>query len=412
MERRKDASGMMAASILRLTSCFKITQASMRKKNIAMLFGMSFLPNQGRYQRSFNEARSLARAGHNVVVLAWDRDLKSPEQEMLDGVRVERLRVPAGFQAGPLKTFPRLLKFYRKALSRLKEMDADVVHCFNLDPVVPALLAARLRKKPFVLDLCEPNYYGNWKPAYRPLHAVVSFLEKAVSRRADYLFVHNRYQVEKFKSYGVTRLEQIGSYPNRPSIAENPCVSDRTDDAVIGRIGSIYEDNGVEELVAAFTVLLKEFPRLRLLLAGKVAPRYHGTFEALIAPIRDRVDATGAFSFSDMPALYSRIDVSVMLYIRNEHFINVTPTKFFDSLASGVPLVTSDIGGLREIIEQHHCGIVVDETDCASICGGLKRLIQDPALRKTLAENGLRLAKETYNWEAQEQRFIEIYNSL
>ncbi|GAB4339386.1 MAG: glycosyltransferase family 4 protein [Candidatus Abyssubacteria bacterium] len=384
----------------------------MRKKNIAMLFGMSFLPNQGRYQRSFNEARSLARAGHHVVVLAWDRDLQCPEHETLEGVKIERLRVPAGFQAGPLKTFPKLLKFYQQALRRLKSMEIDVIHCFNLDPVIPALLAARLRKKPFVLDLCEPNYYANWKPVYRPLHAAVNYLEKAVARRADYLFVHNRYQMEKFRSYGVTRLEQIGSYPNRSDITQRPVVTQRTDEAVIGRIGSIYKDNGVEELVGAFAVLLREFPRLRLLLAGKVAPRYQATFDALIAPVRDRVDVTGAFSFSDMPNLYSRIDISVMLYIRNEHFLNVTPTKFFDSLASGVPLVTSDIGGLREIVERHQCGIVVDETDCASICDGLTRLIKDPDLRRTMAENGLRLAAQTYNWEAQEQRFLEIYDSL
>jgi glycosyltransferase involved in cell wall biosynthesis len=382
------------------------------KKNIAMLFGMSFLPNQGRYQRSFNEARTLAHAGHNVTVLAWDRELQSPEFEELEGVKIQRLRVPAGFQSGPVKTLPKLMKFYRKLMGGLRELDPDVIHCFNLDAVLPALFTAKLKKKRFVLDLCEPVYYANWNRAYQPLQTLVNVLEKEAARRVDCLLVHNLYQVDKFRGYGVKNVYQIGSYPNHPGIAEAPAFSERIDDAIIGRIGSIYHDNGIEELVAAFALLVKRFPRLRLLLAGKVAPRYRETLDTLIQPIREHVELTGAFSFSEMPALYNRIDISVMLYTRNEQFLHVTPTKFFDSLASGVPLVTSDIGGLRQIVEQGRCGIIVDETNISDICARLEQLIKNPSLRKTLAENGLRLAREKYNWEAQERLFIEIYDDL
>jgi glycosyltransferase involved in cell wall biosynthesis len=305
-----------------------------------------------------------------------------------------------------------MLSFYWKAMRRVRAIDPDVIHCFNLDAALPSILAAKLGKRKFVLDLCEPNYYGNWGKMYGPLHAFVSCLERGIARASDYLFVHNLFQVQKFRDCGVTSLEQIGSYPNRCDVVETVSVSDRTEDAVIGRIGSIYHNNGVEELVGAFKLLLEKYPRVRLLLAGKVAPKYQATLDSLVSPIREHVDLTGAFSFSDMPRLYGQTDISVMLYVRNEHFVNVTPTKFFDSMASGVPLVTSDIGGLRKIVEQHDCGVVVDETDTESVCAELERLILSPELRRTLAENGLRLAEEKYNWEAQEGRFLEIYDNL
>jgi len=297
-------------------------------------------------------------------------------------------------------------------MRRVSAIDPDVIHCFNLDAALPSILAAKLGKRKFVLDLCEPNYYGNWGKMYGFLHEIVSYLERSIARASDYVLVHNLYQVQKFRGFGVANLEQIGSYPNRCDVIENVSVSERTEDAIIGRIGSIYHNNGVEELVDAFKILLEKYPRVRLLLAGKVAPKYQATLDSLIAPIREHVDQTGAFSFSDMPRLYGQTDISVMLYVRNEHFTNVTPTKFFDSMASGVPLVTSDIGGLREIVERHDCGVVVDETDTESVCAGLERLILNPELRRTLAENGLRLATEKFNWEAQEARLLEIYDNL
>ncbi len=95
------------------------------KKKVAMLFSMSFLPMQGRYLRTYNEAKTLVDNGYDVTMLAWDRDLESPEKEDLDGIHIERLRVPAGFQAGPIKNMSKILRFYAKAVRRLWKGDFD-----------------------------------------------------------------------------------------------------------------------------------------------------------------------------------------------------------------------------------------------------------------------------------------------
>jgi glycosyltransferase involved in cell wall biosynthesis len=345
-------------------------------------------------------------------MLAWDRDLDSPEKEDIDGIHVERLRVPAGFQAGPIKNLPKILKFYAKAARRLWSGDFDIIHCFNLDTIAPGLLVGRLKRTEMVLDLCEPNYYANWKPIFRPIHAFINQFEKFFSRRFDRMFVHNLYQIDKFTKFGVKNLTQIGSYPNLALLAEEAKGRPDSENVVVGRLGSIYHDNGIEEVIEAFQLISQKHPKCKLMLAGRVFPNYKETFAKLIEPIRDNLILIGEYAPTDMPELYGKIDISINLSRRTDYFVNITPTKFFDSLARGIALVTSDIGGLRKIIEKHNCGVIVDETDPEDICEGVGKLIQDPKLRKTVAENGLRLARQEFNWEVQARKFLEKYALL
>jgi len=382
------------------------------KKKIAMLFSMSFLPMQGRYLRTYNEAKTLAKNGYDVTMFAWDRDLESPETETLDGIRIERLRVPAGFQAGPIRNLPKILKFYAKATRRLWRGDFDIIHCFNVDTIIPGLLVGKLKRKRLVLDLCEPKYYSNWKPIFKPVYMMIAQFEKFFSRRFDRLFVHNRYQVDKFTKFGVKNLTQVGSYPNLDLVAGEAKARPDSESVVVGRIGSIYHDNGIEEIIEAFHLISQKHPKCKLMLAGRVFPNYQPVFEELIRPVKDNLILIGEFAPTDMPELYGRIDISINLSRRTEYFKNITPTKFFDTLAMGIPLVTSDIGGLRQIIEEHNCGVVVDETDPEDIREGVGRLIEDPDLRRTIAENGLRLARERFNWEAQAEKLLEKYALL
>ena len=67
---------------------------------------------------------------------------------------------------------------------------------------------------------------------------------------------------------------------------------------------------------------------------------------------------------------------------------------------------------MSRIIEERECGIVVDETDPQDICEGIEKLITDPARRKGIAENGLKVAREEFNWEVQGKKLLEMYERL
>ncbi len=387
------------------------------KPKVVMLFSMSFQPYQGRYLRVYNEAKTLADSGYDVTLLAWDREGDSPEEELRNGIQIKRFHIPAGVGVGPHRNAFNVWKFNRAAFRYLMKHPFDIVHCHNLDAIVMSLVAARLRRKKAVLDLCEPEYYAFWDSKFSWLLPAINELEIQLAKRFDHLFVHNLYQVRKFRSRGIFCLTQVGSYPNR-SMIPNKIRKIGPGEVVIGRIGTIYENTGMEELIEAFGKLLKKQKKdgkrrsCRLFLAGRVYESFRPTFEALVSPLKESVEVYGPFQATDLSRLYEKIDVSVMIYRKTRWFRNITPTKLFDSLANGVPVVANAIGDIPMILKEGRCGVIVDESDLDSICNGIEKLTNNSSLRFEMAENALGLARDKYTWEACEENFLSQYRSL
>ena len=375
-----------------------------------MLFSNSFLPHQGRFQRVYNEARSLIDAGFRVVILAWDRAASHPAKETMDGIEIIRFRYRAREKVGPVIFFS-MLRYMAAAFFWILRHEVDVVHCHNLDVTAVGTIAGRLKRARVVFDFCEPDYYTYWDKKWRVLFRLITAMERFLTRRCDCLLVHNHYQVDKYTRAGVKKIVHIGSYPFREMIL--PEVTPKQSDHVtIGRIGTVYENNGIEEIVAAFKLLAPRHPNLKLLLAGRVLDVYRPTFDTLIEPIRDRVEEIGAFNSADMPSLYAKIDISLMVYVLDDWFRNITPTKFFDSLACGVPVIISDMGGIRELMSDAPCGIVVDSLEPEALTEAVEKLAADPELRLTMSQNGLRLVKESCSWPIMEKRLLAAFEEL
>jgi len=383
------------------------------KKTVLMLNSMSFLPYQGRYLRVYNEARTLADAGHDVTLIAWDREGKSPARETVDGIKVERIRIRADIAKGPIHAYKHLY-FNLRALASLWGRPADVIHCFNLDTAPAGLAAAKLRRRKVTLDLCEPNYYMYWSRKQLFLAEVIGWIERFTSPLYDRVFVHNLYQVRKYRSWGYDGVVQVSSVPDRAMILPDleARKAEKRDKVVIGRIGMVYPTGGIEETVEAFKLLLARGNPVRLLIAGKVREDWESTFLRLIEPIREHVEIIGKFDISEMPSLYRKIDLSVQLHQRTPWFRNITPTKLFESLGNGVPVVASDIGDYRELIERYPCGVVVDETDPMDICVKIEGLLRDPGTIQAMARQGLELVHREYSWPVMAERLSRAYDEL
>jgi len=383
---------------------------------VVMLYSRSFEPYEGWYRRVYNQAKALVDVGYSVTLLAWDRSRRSAEREVLDGIQIKRFQIPAGVNQGPKNGWNHL-KFHRALVSYLMRYEFDVVHCFNFDTMPVGLLAAKWQGKKAVLDLCEPDYYrGFWPSRYNWLLHGVDWLEKILAKRFDHLFVHNTYQIKKFYSYGISRMTQVGSYPNQSMLAQN-LDRPRSDTVVIGRLGTAYANNGFEELVVAFQKLLdrrskeKHGQKYKLRLAGNVFDTYRPTFNSLIEPIGKSVEVTGTYDIGELPQLYREIDISILLYGKHS-FANVTPTKLFESMACGVPVVANSIGDVAQIVTEGNCGVIVDPEDPESICNGIEKLVSNTELRRTMAANALKLARKKYTWEVVRDDFLSAYGGL
>lgn len=383
-------------------------------RQVLILFSMSFEPYQGRYLRAYNEAKGLVDNGYKVTVLAWDRSGKSKPVEIRDGIRIKRIHTTAS-DTTSIKTLPMFMQFAAKVILWQKNQNFDIIHCHNLQLLPLGFYLKKIMSIPLVFDSCEPDYFALYPSV---LHSAVLAFENLMVKRADVVVVHNEYQVNKYRNIGHPKVLLIGSYPTldmvRQSTLEPIEKKDKRDkkNIVFGRIGSIYRDNGIEEMLAAFRLLLKRRDNIQLFFAGRIFEAYQDKFKSLIKGMEDNVTVIGAFDSSDMPDLYRRIDISIMIYKRSLWFQNITPTKFFDSLAFGVPVIVSNMGGLKEIIAQYRCGIVVDERDPQAVADAMEAMIKQPEQISQMKNHGVQAVKEQFNWDLMLQKFINMYNML
>lgn len=382
------------------------------KKKVVKLLSQSFLPIQGRYPRIYSEAVTLRDIGYDVLVVGWDRTGRCDKKESYDGITVERIKVKSSEMRGPVQIFF-LLSFWIKVFIRLLFEKIDAIHCHNLDILPLGYVLSKVKRCPVFYDAHEPNYYALWPGKWQKFLGIINAIESFLSKRVDCVIVTNNYQLTKFKKIGVKNTVLVGNYPVPSFIIEKvPQEKFQKSEIIFGRIGTIYQNVGIEETAEAFKYIVNKHNRAKMLLAGRIVETYRPDLMRSIGGLEDRIELLGPYHAEEIPNLYRRIDVSLMIYRKNNWFRQITPTKFYDSLANGVPVIMTDIGGLGEIIETYNCGIVVDENDIPGICRAMEQLIDDRELRRKMSENGLNLIKQEFNWKKMEAKLQHIYETI
>jgi glycosyltransferase involved in cell wall biosynthesis len=177
----------------------------------------------------------------------------------------------------------------------------------------------------------------------------------------------------------------------------------RPDEQVVLYVGRMVREKGVAVLVEAMPWVLAQRPGTRFVLAGS---GYLDGLKARAAALRlgDRVHFTGFISDEDLRRLYAVADVAVYpsLY---EPFGIVA----LEAMAAKVPLVTSDIGGFREIVEHEVTGIVTWANNAESLAWGILQVLGDPAQAKRRVKAAYQRAERDYSWDRIAERTQEVY---
>jgi glycosyltransferase involved in cell wall biosynthesis len=94
------------------------------------------------------------------------------------------------------------------------------------------------------------------------------------------------------------------------------------------------------------------------------------------------------------------------------HRLN-TPTKLYDAMGVGVPVVASDLPGIAPIVTETGCGVLCDPADPSDIARGIRAVIDAPAEeRLALRLTCLRAARTRYSWHHQARELLRVYDSL
>ena len=182
------------------------------------------------------------------------------------------------------------------------------------------------------------------------------------------------------------------------------------DDAIVlGFVGRIVRDKGVEELIAAWKILYAEFPNLHLLLVG-----YFESQDPISAKTKellqtsDRIHATG--SQDHTPPLYAAMDVFTLPTYR-EGFPNVP----LEAASMELPVVATKIPGCIDAVADGITGTLVPSHNASALAQGIRNYLVNSPLRQQHGLAGrnrvLREFRQEDIWNALDQEYVRILKS-
>jgi glycosyltransferase involved in cell wall biosynthesis len=296
-----------------------------------------------------------------------------------------------------VRTIVTTIAYWSLLLARLWRY--DVVHVFSasyysyLLSALPAVMIARLFGKGVVLNYHSgeaEDHLANW-----PLTAVPGM------RLAHRIVVPSGYLVEVFARYGLTaqsiyNVVELDLFPYHERSAVRPAfLTNRHHE-------SIYN---VPCALRAFAIVQQQRPDATLIVAGDGSLRPQ--LEALVGELRLRaVEFVGRVSTEQMAQLHAATDVCL-----NASDVDNMPVSIIECLSSGLPVVTSDAGGIPFIVENDETALIVNRNDPPAMAAAALRLLDEPGLAARLGRNG-RETCEQFRWSLVADRWRDTYRSL
>lgn len=348
------------------------------------------------------ECRSLARAGYEVVLLG-----NHACNDIIDGVRLRGL----GWSSGRIQRMTvKLLRICREAF----RAGGDLYHLHDPELLIVGLLL-RAAGKRVVYDIHEDlprtvlfkDYVP--KPIRKPLMWIVERIENAAARRMSGLVAATPALAERFRRiHGNTVV--VNNFVIVDEFKPSTSVDWRRRDPAVTYIGGISEDRGIREMLAAMDLLPRTLG-VKLDLGGWF---WEEALRADLAatPQWGHVNWHALLDRSGIASLLSQVRAGLVVLHPDQPYVMSQPTKLFEYMAAGIPVIASDFPLWRGIIQEAGCGILVDPLDAHAIAAAIERLVTNDGEAQAMGQRGRKAVEKRYSWAHEEQTLLSFYSSL
>lgn len=351
-----------------------------------------------------------AAAGYEVVGLAGPSG--HAEDLAASGIPVVPLR-----HATRAVALDRDVAAMGELASVLWRLAPDVVHTHNPKPGVLGRIAGRAVGVPVVVN----TQHGLFATPDDRLveRAVVYGLERLAATCADVELVQNPEDLETLARLGVPRrrLRLLGNgvdlarfdpdrwADQRAAVRAELGVGD--DDVVVGVVGRLVWEKGYRAVFDAAERLRTLAPAAVVVVIGPTDDAKGDAVDADARADAVRHGVRFAGRRQDMARCYAAMDLYVLASHR-EGF----PRSAMEAAAMGLPVVTTDVRGCREVVEHERTGFLVPVDDGAALAEAVARLVEDPGRRRAMGEAGRALAARRFDQRQVIATTLEAYAEL
>lgn len=349
-----------------------------------------------------------------------------PDGETVDGLTFYRT-APIAPARAPIREWREIGALARRVEALARDWRPDVLHAHS--PVLDGLAALRVGKKlgiPVIYEIrafWEDASVGNgtgregslryWLTKKLETHAVKAADAVAVicaGLRGD-LIARGIDPAKITVSPNGVDLDLFGDPPPRDdALADTLGIA--ADDAVIGYIGSFYDYEGIDDLLASMPALVAVQPKARLLLVGGGPMEAALKAQAAASSAAAQIHFVGRVPHQEVERYYSLIDI--LAYPRKKMRLTdlVTPLKPLEAMAQGKLVAASDVGGHRELIEDGVTGTLFAPDNPEAIADALAKLLENRGIWAERRRTA-RIFVETHrNWSSNILRYEPVYQRL
>jgi glycogen(starch) synthase len=367
------------------------------------------------------------RKGWQVAAVTGPRHGEAElAEECVDGIDFFRTPVPGNWPS-PLRELREIGAFAKRIRQVVDEFQPDVLHAHS--PVLDALAALRVAKKrklPLVYEIrafWEDAAVGNGEGRegsmkYRATRA----LETWAVDRADAVAVICEGLKRDLLARGVPAGKVMVSPngvdlsifgqpgPRDDALAAELGLDDRAE--VVGFIGSFYDYEGLDDLIAAMPTLVSSRPRAQLVLVGGGPMEAALRAQAAASPAADHIHFAGRVPHDEVDRYYSVIDV--LAYPRKRMRLTdlVTPLKPLEAMAQRRLVAASDVGGHRELIRSGDTGTLFPPDSPKAMARALAGMFADHDMWEPRRDRAQRFVELERNWAVNVARYAPVYQKL
>lgn len=317
-----------------------------------------------------NLATHLPRERYEVTVCATRRHTGTLADELVAaGIRYETLG-----RSGRVDVAP-----FRRLYKLLREERYDVLHAHKFGSNLWGSILGRLARTPVVVA-----HEHTWSYEGQPLRR---FLDgRVIGRLADVMVAVSTRDRERMTSVEGVPPSKTTYMPNAYVPPEGEGIDGDLraelglgrDVPLVGTLAVLRPQKAVDVLVDAFALLSERIPDAHLVVGGSGEKAEEWAAHARALGVGNRVHWLGLRN--DAPVVLRGLDVAAM----SSDFEGM-PIFAFECMAERVPLVATDVGGLRDIFENGVSAVLVPARDAQAMSDALEQLLRDPDRRRAIA---------------------------
>lgn len=364
--------------------------------SVKILFSISFYHPyiSGLTLAAARWAEALVKNGETVTVLTMQHDKSLAKRGSIHGVRIERvpwlIQISKGFLS---------VDWPIRAWHQVSRHDVVVIHLPQVEGIVVAICAKLQGKRIICVYHCEPVLPGGFVPGVIQSVMEVSHFftlllsDRVVTYTKDY--ADHSMVLRLWKQY--TKRDAVAVIPPIAPPKENMRLTRSFakrighSDVTIGVAARLAAEKGIEHVIEALPLLKRKLPRKRItvVIAGPMDPVgervYKTKIMALVSRFARQVVFLGSIAPTDMGSFYRCIDVLVLPSVNRTEAFGMVQVE---AMHMGVPVIASNLPGVRVPVQKTGMGIVVPPGDSSSLAGAIYTVMSDKS-RYTSAKKSI-----------------------